>query len=432
MDDKIFAPKPREIITKENIIQFQDLEIGIQADFSEIIAKLNLRFGTDLKTRLEGFHITIISPLESKILRDFTKEDVRELQEIIIEIQQGRGLSIKGIGYIDGSNSVFRVQDFDRTKKVAFIALDIPRMREFRKRKELPPKDFHITLGFENDDIHEQINNQGESELMPKQPDPKFNDLIILLPKLKFTGLKETKETDPNVEELKRLINDSNFEAQFLAVQTRVERAKRNKLLNSAQKRDLETRLAEANALLLQATKIQTQNLNQLKKALEQPTPQLVEALNIWGRSRNVRGEYGPDQKGFNAGVVHYFEYRAHVGKNKKRFKPEYTFSVGGFIAHTKQYKSFLENSNPTTNSQIETARLLEDSKGNRRLYILTKEKEFIVGFERVGEGMKILSVFLEQNTQKLNKATDDELNSTEKARTRFNRLEGVITEIPL
>ena len=70
--------------------------------------------------------------------------------------------------------------------------------------------------------------------------------------------------------------------------------------------------------------------------------------------------------------------------------------------------------------------------KGNRRLYILTKEKEFIVGFERTGEGMKILSVFLEQNTQKLNKVADDELNSTEKSQTRFNRLEEPVKEISL
>ncbi|OGI57206.1 hypothetical protein A3B85_01600 [Candidatus Nomurabacteria bacterium RIFCSPHIGHO2_02_FULL_37_13] len=243
---------------------------------------------------------------------------------------------------------------------------------------------------------------------------------------------KETKGADSNVEELKKLINDPDFKTQFLAVQTRTEIAIKNKLLNSTKKRDHETKLAEANRSLLQATEIQTQNLNQLKEELEQPTPELVEALNVWGRSRNVRGEYGSDQKGFNAGVVHYFEYRAHVGKNKKRFKPENTLSIESFIDYTKKYQSFLENPNPATNPQIKTTRLLEDLKGNRRLYILTKEKEFIVGFERTGEGMKILSVFLEQNTQKLNKVADDELNSTEKSQTRFNRLEEPVKEISL
>lgn len=91
-----------------------------------------------------------------------------------------------------------------------------------------------------------------------------------------------------------------------------------------------------------------------------------------------------------------------------------------------------MKNPNPSSNPKIEIARLLEDSKGNRRLYILTREGESIVGFQRTGEQMKILSVLLEQNAKRLNDRAEEGLNPTIKSENRFNRLERPVKEIPL
>ncbi|HEY4494150.1 MAG TPA: hypothetical protein VJB95_01840 [Candidatus Paceibacterota bacterium] len=243
---------------------------------------------------------------------------------------------------------------------------------------------------------------------------------------------QEIKTIDPNVEELKSLVDTPEFQANFLVVQTRAEIANRNKLLNTPKRRGSTAKLTEAEEAIARATAFQTQKLNQLKEELKHPNPKLVEALNAWGRSRNLKKESGPERKGFNAGIVHYFEYRTHLRKNKKRYKTEHTVSIDGFIIYTERYSSFIKNQNPITNPEIETARLFEDPNGNRRLYVLTKEKEFVVGFQRAGQEMKILSVYLGQNETMLNRTADAELNSTEQARARFNHLESPVKEIAL
>ena len=204
---------------------------------------------------------------------------------------------------------------------------------------------------------------------------------------------QESGEIDPNVSELKNLISSQEFSVNFLTVQTKEER--KNILKIKRRDTDYSKKTAQANHALNVKLAEQKEILNSLMQELDHPAPQLVEALNVWGRSRNIKGETGVAHTGFNAGIIHFFEYRSHHKKSKKRFKPEHTFSIEGFIVYTKQYEKLLKNPNPATNPDIKISRLLEDSKGNHRLYILAQDGDFVVGFQRAGEEMKILSVYL-------------------------------------
>ena len=106
------------------------------------------------------------------------------------------GIIVKGIGFIDGSSTDMNLREVDQSKKVAFVALDIPRLAAFREKIGLKAKDFHVTLGFEGGDIHMQVTGQQEykpgkfkdvKEPVPKQADPDMAD--IPLPDMDFGGL---------------------------------------------------------------------------------------------------------------------------------------------------------------------------------------------------------------------------------------------------
>jgi hypothetical protein len=245
----------------------------------------------------------------------------------------------------------------------------------------------------------------------------------------------ETVQTDPNVLELIDLVSTDDFLNKLIAVQTKAESSLINRLLQIKKNKklpDYDSRLAEAREALDRGIAHNTKIIEKLREELKHPNPQLNSALNAWGRSRNKKGEIGLEDRGFNAGVIHYFEYRTSIRKNRNRFKAEHELSVDGFISHTKEYQSFLNNPSPAHNPQVEIARLLEDEKGNRRLYILTKDGDFIVGFQKTGQPMKILSVYLDQTAQKLNKTAEEALHPTERSKSRFNYLEGSVKEMSI
>ena len=193
-------------LTRERLEKMQTLEIEIKADFTATLESLREITGTDLQSRPDGYHLTIIGPTESKILNNLDEENFSELQKINAEIQKGAGVLVKGIGFIDGASSQYKMREVDKVKKTAFISLDIPTLQTFRAKVGLPPKDFHVTLGFVGGDIHMQVVGQelakpGSPKMkdltapIPKQADPLFE--TIVLPEIKYGGLdgqlKETK-----------------------------------------------------------------------------------------------------------------------------------------------------------------------------------------------------------------------------------------------
>jgi len=139
-------------------------------------------------------------------LKTLDEDTLSELQQISKQIQNGEGITINGIGVIDGASTQYKMREVDKVKKTAFVSFDIPALQKFRAEVGLPPKDFHITLGFIAGDIHMQVIRQepskpGSSKMrditapIPKQADPRFDK--IKLPDIKYGELdgqmKESK-----------------------------------------------------------------------------------------------------------------------------------------------------------------------------------------------------------------------------------------------
>jgi len=190
-------PKSPEL-TRERLADMQTLEVEITGNFDSVLQSVKKSTGADLQPRPDGFHLTIIGPTESKILSTLDDATLAELQQINAQIQNGEGIEVQGVGFIDGSSSQYQMREVDKVKKTAFVALDIPALRAFRQKVGLPPKDFHVTLGFEGGDIHMQVLRQepvkpGSPKIkditgpIPKQVDPRFSEAT--LPEMNFGGL---------------------------------------------------------------------------------------------------------------------------------------------------------------------------------------------------------------------------------------------------
>ncbi len=179
-------------LTREQLARMKNLEIKVQADFEPVLTNMRAETSANLQPRPEGFHITIIGPTESKVLKNLDDAHIAELQEISKEIQLGEGVAVQGIGFIDGSGDTYKMRDVDTTKKTTFVAVDIPRLQAFREKVGLPPKDLHVTLGFESGDIHMHVtgtNDKGKEirNPIPKKADERFGG--IPLPDMQFGTL---------------------------------------------------------------------------------------------------------------------------------------------------------------------------------------------------------------------------------------------------
>ena len=189
MMSETIPPKEYKNLDPEKLKEFQTLEIGVEGDFGAALHEINSAMGIDLTPR-DNFHITIISPPESKTLANLTTEQFSELEAINQMVQTGEGIDIKGIGYIDGATAD-GIRSADKEKKTCFLAFDIPALEKFRSSLGLPPKDFHITLGFVAGDIHMKIVGQDEMGKivlgpMAKKADPNFEKYTGYLPQIKF------------------------------------------------------------------------------------------------------------------------------------------------------------------------------------------------------------------------------------------------------
>ncbi|MBU1102209.1 hypothetical protein KJ853_00950 [Patescibacteria group bacterium] len=173
-------PEPESSkLTRERLAEMQTLEVEMKADFESSLQTIREATGANLQPRPGGYHLTIVGPTEYKALAKLDDATITELQEISKQVQNGEGITVKGIGFIDGASSKLKLREVDKTKKTAFLALDIPALQVIREKIGLPPRDFHITLGFEGGDIHTQI--VGQEPVKPNSP--KMKDVTALIPK---------------------------------------------------------------------------------------------------------------------------------------------------------------------------------------------------------------------------------------------------------
>ena len=183
------------VLDRETLKNFQTLEMSIETNLQPVLEELNTKLGLNMAPRPDGYHLTIVSPPESGTLSKLSDEQIQQLQKISSDIQNGVGVDIKGVGFIDGSTA--NVREADKDKKVAFLALDIPALQAFRESVGLPKKDFHVTLGFEGGDMHMQVaglNEKGKPILKPisKQASSEFDDnwnSFKSQEKIEFSGL---------------------------------------------------------------------------------------------------------------------------------------------------------------------------------------------------------------------------------------------------
>lgn len=190
--------QPQPKLTKDRVSKLISLEMVVSGEFAPVLEELRRVTGADLQVRPGGYHLSVFSLPEYTTLNTLTEEQVSELNEIGSSLQRGEGVTVAGIGYIDGANSEFTLRDQDKLKKAAYVALEIPALQEFRARVGLPPKDFHITLGLVGSDIHFQSvgrvpvkpNSTKFKDVLapiPKKADPRFGS--IKLPEIQFGSL---------------------------------------------------------------------------------------------------------------------------------------------------------------------------------------------------------------------------------------------------
>lgn len=87
------------------------------------------------RDRVREFHVTVFSPRETRALR----KSGAKIEDTTFSFQP------LGIGKVEEENN-----------EAWFIVLDSKEANEYRRSLGLPPKDFHVTLGFDRKDIHNQ------------------------------------------------------------------------------------------------------------------------------------------------------------------------------------------------------------------------------------------------------------------------------------
>ena len=173
--------------------------------------------------------------------------------------------------------------------------------------------------------------------------------------------------------------------------------------------------LAAAKAKLETSLKAFDQEL-----AARRDDPNLKYAFDVWGRSPNHAGDRGITGHGYNAGVIHYFEYQAYKDKSGHNTG---SMSIDGFIDWSKRLGEIVNGKRPT---EVQTIRKLEDDSGKQAMYVLTKDRFLIISYiEKPGEAPKVVTAIPGQNEGVLLSRVDSEVKTpvVEKQAKRLNYL---------
>ena len=131
----------------------------------------------------------------------------------------------------------------------------------------------------------------------------------------------------------------------------------------------------------------------------------LSEALNSWGKSPNHDGDR-KDGGGYNAGVIHYFEYRAY--KDKRGHNKD-NMSLDGFIERTRYLSNLVNKQNLVGVKKTET---LEDKSGKRVKYLLTDGGLMVIAYSEAGQPFKMVTAILGQNVNTVTERIKTEINT--------------------
>ena len=157
-----------------------------------------------------------------------------------------------------------------------------------------------------------------------------------------------------------------------------------------------------------------------------QEDPLFLRAAALWANSADSQDYKAEDGLGYNAGLIHFFEYRATREKQRRFRDLQDPVTVDGFIGFSHRlYQELVKPSQPEVNRRA----VMQDSEGNRRFYVLCPNRELIVGFQSPNEA-------LPRMTSMINSVTDaffDKVLAECLAggdRGRLNRLGAVVTRL--
>lgn len=218
------------------------------------------------------------------------------------------------------------------------------------------------------------------------------------------------------VEELESLLMDPIFEAGYVAAQTLIDPE-----LEFAKMAHLKDEAVVALSLRLQDSKRAELSSLREELVLRRGDPELAEALDVWGRSPNYDGSWGVNGQGFNAGVVHYFGYRAAEDTIKvARFREAGPPTIKGFIDISTYLGSLVHKS-----EEMLVLKMLSevgDSGGQKRRFLLTWDNWIVVAFERPDDKMGVITLIPGQDTRKFQIMVDNERDGIEPP-DRLNKL---------
>ena len=223
-----------------------------------------------------------------------------------------------------------------------------------------------------------------------KEPGKQGHDILPVTPR-------------SGIEELEALLADPMFEASYVSVRSILDPGGRS----------LATELVKLREDL----------------ALRREDPELLEAFDVWGRSPNAKGMKGPDEQGFNAGVVHYFEYRGASIAKARRFKTMPEMSIQGFIDFSRYVDLLISDPDSRSNLSIQKSAQIRDLEGQKRLLLLTWGNWLVVGFQKPGDRMRAITAGAQEKPDRFQKIVDEEVSGTPSEDHRVNRL-GVGREI--
>ncbi|MBP7927703.1 hypothetical protein KAZ57_00980 [Patescibacteria group bacterium] len=178
----------------ENLKNATLLQLDLEGDFYPVLEKLNTKFGISAEPRGNGYHVSIIRPVDKGVLQKLDAAKLEILNTGLQEFMQHPDMHITGIGYVDGSTRD-DMREVDKEKKVCFVTLESAKLAKLREDLELPKAYFHVTLGFEGGDIHTRLdvpdaNGKRRQLVIEKEPNPDLNDLMDNLPVVrKITGV---------------------------------------------------------------------------------------------------------------------------------------------------------------------------------------------------------------------------------------------------
>lgn len=149
--------------------------------------------------------------------------------------------------------------------------------------------------------------------------------------------------------------------------------------------------------------------------------PKLITALEVWGRSPNHANERGVDGRGLNAGVIHFFEYRAFQDKSGHNRE---SLSLDNFITRSQALAALMTNPHH--------AATLEDENGKQAFTLLTASGELIIAYKEANQpSFTIVTVIPGQNESALQRRIKEEIETpVEKKSKRLNYLGGHVRQL--